>query len=169
MTEAQFNDLIELFAEKHPQIQHKLNNKKRFSSLGETVFASTASGLDTREFCVILCPEQYDTTTKDKSTMQFFDFLNVNLEVAKINKDKHNETIKQSIQNEAKNIIEAFWREILYYCYERIAPFSGQYKIQNITKNPTSGGAENLTGYRIQFTIEFQILGIDSDYQPFSL
>ena len=101
--------------------------------------------------------------------MQFSDFLSVNIEVAKINKDKHNETVKQTIQNEAKAIIEDFWREILYYSYKRIAPFSGAYKIQNVSKNPTAGGAENLTGYRIQFTIEFQILGIDSDYQPFSI
>lgn len=168
MTEEDFITLMQTFAEKHPLILHGTGGKNRFTTHGEAIFSKLTQDLDANNFCVILSTETFSVGTEEPSPGQFFDYIKVSVEVAK--KTAKDETKIRITQNEARPIIESFWREILQYKNKRIAPFSqGTISCTNVRKNRTSGGVENLCGYRLELTFKTPIIGISSQYQPFSI
>jgi hypothetical protein len=169
MTEEDFITLMQKFAEKHPLILHGTNGKNRFTTQGEAIFSKLTQDLDANNFCVILSPETFSVGTEEPSPGQFFDYIKVSVEVAKKTAQK-DETKIRITQNAALPIIEDFWRDMLHYRQKRVAPFNqGTITIANVRKNRTSGGVENLCGYRLELTFKTPIIGISSQYQPFSI
>lgn len=168
MTEAQFIDLIRTFAETHPAIQHSEGVRERFTSMGEQIFVKLTEKLDAKNFVVVLAPEAFDTNTIDKGNSNWFDQMTFNFEVAKI-APRNNEAQTIITQQIAKTIVEDFWQEMLFYRDNRISPFEYPVGIINVSKNATQGGAENMTGYRMQLTLEVPTLGPSSGYTPFSI
>ncbi|MEA5459103.1 hypothetical protein VB796_08650 [Arcicella sp. LKC2W] len=167
MTEDKFIDLMETFAINHPDIQHQANGKNRFTIKGEEIFSKITQDLDAKNFCVILSPETFSVSTEEPTAGQFFDFTKVSVEVAR--KSAKDENSVRTTQNLAKPIIEKFWREILFLKNKRLAPFEqGTITITNVRKNRTSGGVENLCGYRLELTFKAPIIGISSQYQSFT-
>lgn len=169
MTEEDFITLMQKFATKHPQILHGTNGKNRFTTQGEAIFSKLTQDLDALNFCVILSPETFSVGTEEPTPGQFFDYIKVSVEVAKKTAQR-DETQIRITQNAALPIIESFWREILQYKNKRLAPFGqGTISCTNVRKNRTSGGVENLCGYRLELTFKTPIIGISSQYIPFSI
>ena len=170
MAENDFIELMELFAEKHPSIQdNKQNRWRRFTKSGENIFTETtkATGaIDVKNFCLILCPELFQTTTAEKEG-KYEDYISVNFEVAKATSVDDSAQIA-IIQEQAKEIAESIWRELLYYRKKVIAPFNTRIKIESVSKNRTSGGVHNLCGYRYEITFKMPIDGITNTFNPFS-
>lgn len=169
MTEEQFILLMQKFATKHPLILHGVSGKNRFTTQGEAIFSKLTQDLDALNFCVILSPETFSVGTEEPTPGQFFDYIKVSVEVAKKTAPK-DETKIRITQNEALPIVESFWREILHHKHQHIAPFGqGTISCTNVRKNRTAGGVENLCGYRLELTFKTPIIGISSQYQPFSI
>ena len=169
MTEEQFILLMQKFATKHPLILHGVNGKNRFTTQGEAVFSKLTQDLDALNFCVILSPETFSVGSEEPTPGQFFDYIKVSVEVAKKTVQRDENQIRIT-QNAALPIIESFWRDMLHYKQKRIAPFNqGTITITNVRKNRTSGGVENLCGYRLELTFKTPIIGISSEYIPFSI
>ncbi|MFY7861353.1 MAG: hypothetical protein ACOVP5_03935 [Chitinophagales bacterium] len=169
MNEHDIIDLLQKLAETHPSIQHNPKSRMaRFTAQGEDIFAKVIESLDIEKFCVITCPDAYSTNTEDMHESDYFDHLTFNFEIGK-SIEKNDEELKKKTQKEARIIAESFWREILYRIENRIDFFEYSARMVSVQKNVTQGGASNIVGYRYEITLQFQILGVDGEYQPFSV
>lgn len=167
VTENDIIDLLERFAISHPKITHDpLSKTERFTAQGEDVFLKATNTLDITKYCLITSPDLYNTSTEDLGKKDYHDVLLFNFEVAKA--IPKGEKIRRQTQDEARDIAHDIWRELLFYMQHRIPPFERATSIMNLQKNPTQGGAENVTGYRFEITLKQRIIGISGEYQPFS-
>lgn len=172
MTEQDFIELLALFSSKHPKILDDPSQRyRRFSQAGESIFTETTllkNSLDVESFCVITSPELYTTSTEDIG-QSYIDHISVNFEVAK-SIDIGDDVAQKIAQEEAKEICEDIWRELLFYKRNRTPPLqSPRTSLSSVRKQRTSGGEHNLCGYRFEFTIKTPITGIPNNYTPFSI
>lgn len=172
MTEDSYIELMEFFAEKHPAIQDKVSPRfRRFSQAGETIFTETVRGsesLDINNFCLIISPELFTTTTANVGE-QYNDYLTTNFEVARSVVGADDVVGIKQAQKEAKVIAESIWRELLFYQRHTISPFTNaRVNIESVQKHRTSGGENNLCGYRYEITFKTPINGLTSLFTPFS-
>lgn len=168
VTENDIISLLEWFGISHAKITHDPKSKiERFTAQGEDIFQKATDSLDITKYCLITSTDLYNTSTEDLGTKDYHDVLLFNFEVAKA--IPKGEKFRRETQDEAREIAHDIWRELLFYIQHRIPPFERPTSIMNLQKNPTQGGAENITGYRFEITIKQRIDGISYEYKPFSM
>ena len=175
MNSQEYIDFIKLCATSHPEILHRENVENpnnsedveqpniRFSIKGEKVFTETtgAGDLNTNEFCVIICPNEFEAPFWDNNTVSYKDY-SFNFEIAKYCAAS-DEVAQLSAQQNAERIGQDFCNEIKYYMMECIPPFDRGTDIPTkIIGNPTAGGKASLYGYRFEIPIRTHIPGVES-------
>lgn len=163
MTTQDFINFIKLCAIKHPEILHDDETNNRFSTRGEKIFSETAGAgtLEVKEFCVIICPKEFDCPFWDNKSVSYKDY-SFNFEICKY--CSNDDDAAQLLANqEAERIGQDFCNEIKLYMMGNIAPFDRGTSIPTkISGDNTSGGKASLYGHRFEIPIRTPIPGVES-------